>query len=246
MVLFNGGDFIVSQRYEEVKNEEKRRRAFKLSEKRCAELLGNEDDWNRAMATKFFKRKKSEFRSKKERLEFSEEFNKFKKTWLSKEDRNQAENIWALFKQLLSQLSQDKRITNSKEWDYDRISLAQLVVGLTLLGIRREVEHSSWVCSPDQYSSLCFDLDFVLLYVELDGLLTGKLSRHFYKISVIKTLGMCLNIRFSNVLERELTPSLMRKDILTVFEDKFKHAFYHLPHTVDEVERFNRTYDEFA
>lgn len=35
MVLFNGGDFTVNYRYEKIKNEENRKRAFKMNEKSC-------------------------------------------------------------------------------------------------------------------------------------------------------------------------------------------------------------------
>ena len=69
-----------------------------------------------------------------------------------------------LFKKLLADLSKDEKITNSKEWEYDRITLIQLVIALTLVGVRREVEHQSWICSKEQYSAICFDLDLVLLY----------------------------------------------------------------------------------
>lgn len=90
MILFNAGDFTVNYRYEEVKNDEKWKRAFKLSEKQCNELIGEEEAWNRAMALTFFKRNREQLRSRKEREAFVEEFTTFKKTWLSKEDRDSA------------------------------------------------------------------------------------------------------------------------------------------------------------
>lgn len=45
------------------------------------------------------------------------------------------------------------------------------------MGARRKVEHASWTCTKDQYILMCGDLDMVFYYIELDAILTGKLSR---------------------------------------------------------------------
>lgn len=125
----------------------------------------------------------------------------FEKTWLRKDDRKHAKNIWAMFKKLLHDLSADTKITNSEEWEYDRMTVSQLVMGVSIMGARRKVEHSSWNCTNDQYILMCGDLDMVFYYIELDAILTGKLSREFDKLRAIKMMGMTLNVRFSNALE---------------------------------------------
>lgn len=57
------------------------------------------------------------------------------------------------------------------------MTLSQLVMGVSIMGARRKVEHASWTCTKDQYILMCGDLDMVFYYIELDAILTGKLSR---------------------------------------------------------------------
>ena len=53
-----------------------------------------------------------------------------------------------------------------------------------------------------------------------------------------------MNLRFPNAIERDLTPSLMRKDLYQIFEEKYKPAFYQLPHSDEEVKKYNESYDD--
>lgn len=69
------------------------------------------------------------------------------------------------------------QITNAEDQEYDRMTLPQLVMALSLMGARRKTEHSTWSCSKDDYILMCGDLDMVFYYIELDAILTGKVGR---------------------------------------------------------------------
>ena len=89
------------------------------------------------------------------------------------------------------------------------MTIAHLLMGINLIGIRRKVEHSSWKCTNDQYNLLCADLDNALYYLELDSLIGGKFKdQEFDKLRVLKLMGMTINVRFSNILEQCLHKSV--------------------------------------
>ena len=216
--------------YDDVMSEEKQQKSFMLSPQECKNIIGSREDWDRAMARTFFNDPEDP-ELWDEDDDGNKRFRGFEKSWIHKDDRKQAKNIWAIFKKLLHDLSADKRITNCEEWEYDRMTLSHMVMGVSIMGARRKVEHSSWTCSKDQYILMCGDLDMVFYYIELDGILTGKLGREFDKLRAIKMMGMTLNIRFSNALEESMLPSVFRKEMIEEFEKKYKRAFYKLPST---------------
>lgn len=56
--------------------------------------------------------------------------------WLKKEDRGKIKNLWGVFKKLLSDMSNDSKVTNGGYHEYDRIELTQFLFAISILDVR--------------------------------------------------------------------------------------------------------------
>lgn len=128
VVLFNYAPYM-TYKYDDVMNEEKQQKSFMLSQNECKNLVGSRAEWEDAMARTFFHNPKDqelweEPDEEEGKHKGEKRFRGFEKTWLRKEDRKYAKNIWGIFKKLLRDLSADLKITNSEEWEYDRMTVS--------------------------------------------------------------------------------------------------------------------------
>ena len=89
--------------------------------------------------------------------------------------------------------------------------------------MRRSVEHTGWSCTKEQYSLLLLNLDMATSFIEIYGQLRGHVNSVFDKMSLIKLIGMTLNVKISNIVGQSLMPSVFK--VHTQFKQKYEKYF---------------------
>ena len=104
-----------------------------FSDARLAELFGTPKEYYTEMANAFYMAQwgPAIWQSRTEL--------NTKLSWLNVHDRRYKKNVWAEVKNLLRSLSLDDKITNKAEHHYDKITLGQLLLFISLYRIRHRV-----------------------------------------------------------------------------------------------------------
>ncbi len=129
VLLFNCEDYMRMQ-YEHVVQP---KTSFVVPERAAAHLFGGKQEYYRDMAESFFVDPNDPAIWKPNgELDLS-------LSWLDVESRRKKQNVWQVIKQLLRAMSEEPSITNAADHGYDKITLGQIVLFVTLLRIRKRM-----------------------------------------------------------------------------------------------------------
>jgi hypothetical protein len=121
---------------------------FMVPIEEAIKILGDKKAFNEGLEKAFFKKPEKDKLNKhvwEYHYETGEKkFKPWETSWLKKEKRKYAHNIWQVFKDLMKKLSQKQEATGGSHHKYERINITQFMFFILLIGVRnRRVPHTS-------------------------------------------------------------------------------------------------------
>jgi len=132
VLLFNDEKY-VKMDYNYVTAKERIKCSFAIKEEEG--LFGEREDYYQDMARAFY------FNPNDPSIWTDSQNLNLEISWLNNEHRKQKKNVWEVMKKLFEKISMDGEIINTNEKNYNKITLGQLLLFITLLRMRRRIVH---------------------------------------------------------------------------------------------------------
>ena len=109
-----------------------------VSDEEAKRILGDEKKFYESMGKAFCVAPIDESIKAKDTIKFEEH------TWNTKAKRDKIKNVWIVIKDILKKISECKTLTNNADGTYDRITLSQITMLASLIGMRKRGETKNY------------------------------------------------------------------------------------------------------